>query len=180
MVAVRWVSAEDLQALLGTAAFRSPAYRDLAERVRFLVVDGRLPVGVRLPSERELARVLVLSRSTVTAAYAHLGRLGYLQARQGAGNFVRVPAGRPLAGLPGVDEPGSDLINMAFASTPAPAGVAAAYARAVDQLPGLLRGHGYSPEGLPVLREQIARWYSARGLATDADQVVVTSGACRR
>ena len=177
MAPVRWSSAEDLQTLLGTAGFRSPAYRDLAERVRYLVVDGRLPVGVRLPSERELARVLQLSRSTVTAAYARLASLGYLQARQGAGNFVRVPPAQQLTGLPGVDEPGSDVINMAFASTPAPAGIAAAYARALDQLPGLLRGNGYSPEGLPVLRERIADWYGARGLPTDPEQVVVTSGA---
>ena len=48
----------------------------LQQRLRLSVVqailDGRLPVGALLPSSRELAKVLGLSRNTVTAAYAQL------------------------------------------------------------------------------------------------------------
>ncbi len=172
-----WLSAVVLRDLLGTSRLSSPAYRDLAERVRFLVVDGRLAVGTRLPSERELARTLALSRSTVTAAYAHLGAAGYLRARQGAGNFVEVPPGESLQGLPGVGLAGPGTLNLAFAAPAAPAGVAEAYASAVADLPSLLRSHGYSADGLPVLRERIAAWYTGRGLPTAPSQVVVTSGA---
>ena len=47
----------------------APAYQALADRVRLLVLDGRLPLGTRLPAERELASHLGLSRTTVSAAY---------------------------------------------------------------------------------------------------------------
>ena len=177
MTPTRWLAAAGLRDLLGPNAFRSPAYRDLAERVRFLVVDGRLAVGTRLPSERELARVLGLSRSTVTAAYAHLATTGYLRTRQGSGAFVEVPPGQPLGGLPGVGLAGAGALNFAFAAPAAPAGVAEAYAEAVGQLPTLLRSHGYSADGLPVLRQRIADWYTGRGLPTAPSQVVVTGGA---
>ena len=48
---------------------RSPEYASLAGAVRGLLSDGRLPLGVRLPAERELAGSLGVSRTTVTAAY---------------------------------------------------------------------------------------------------------------
>ncbi|MEE2032942.1 winged helix-turn-helix domain-containing protein, partial [Rhodococcus chondri] len=61
-----------------------PAYRALADGIRLLVHDGRVPLGVALPSERELASALSLSRTTVTSAYASLRDGGYLHSRQGA------------------------------------------------------------------------------------------------
>jgi len=39
----------------------------LADRVRLLVLDGRLPVPTRVPAERELAAALDVSRTTVAA-----------------------------------------------------------------------------------------------------------------
>nr|WP_245900309.1 PLP-dependent aminotransferase family protein [Geodermatophilus normandii] len=37
-------------------------------------------------------------------------------------------------------------------------------------------GHGYAPSGLPELRAAVADRYTARGLPTDPEQVVVTAG----
>lgn len=53
-----------------------PAYRELADVVRLLVMDGRIPLDVALPSERALAQTLGVSRTTVTAAYASLREQG--------------------------------------------------------------------------------------------------------
>ena len=39
----------------GLADARPPLYAALADRLRLLVGDGRLPIGSRLPAERELA-----------------------------------------------------------------------------------------------------------------------------
>ena len=50
------------------------AYLELADRIKVLVLDGRLPLRTRLPAERELAAALGLSRTTVTAAYDQIGR----------------------------------------------------------------------------------------------------------
>ena len=67
-----------------TANRSGPAYHGLADAVRLLIVDGRVPVGARLPSERALADALRVSRTTVTAAYTQLRDDGYLNARRGA------------------------------------------------------------------------------------------------
>ncbi len=87
----RTVSAARLQTLLGSALDRSPAYLGLADGLRLLVSDGRVPPGTRLPSERELTTRLGVSRTTVTRAYAVLRDAGYLESRQGSGSVVRLP-----------------------------------------------------------------------------------------
>ena len=61
-----------------TSSRSGPAYQGLADGIRMLIVDGRLPVGARLPSERALADALRVSRTTVTAAYTQLRDDGYL------------------------------------------------------------------------------------------------------
>ncbi|MGB3353813.1 MAG: winged helix-turn-helix domain-containing protein, partial [Mycobacterium sp.] len=74
-----------------TSSRSGPAYHGLADAVRLLIVDGRLPVGARLPSERALAEVLHVSRTTVTAAYTQLRDDGYLNARRGARSTTALP-----------------------------------------------------------------------------------------
>lgn len=59
----------------GLGAWRTndrPLARSLADAVRDAVIDGRIPAGAALPSERELARMLDVSRGTVVAALALL------------------------------------------------------------------------------------------------------------
>ena len=68
--ASRRIGPRELVRLLGPwPATGRPAYLALAGRVRLLVLDGRVPVGVLLPPERELAATLGLSRTTVSATY---------------------------------------------------------------------------------------------------------------
>jgi DNA-binding transcriptional MocR family regulator len=178
-VPTRSVSASRLAALLGPATERSPAYLGLADGLRLLIADGRIPPGTRLPSERELTGTLDVSRTTVTRAYAVLRDRGYLSSRRGSGSEAALPYRQRrevAAGLnPGLDTAGS--IDLTCAAMPAPAGLAAAYREAVEELPCYTAGAGYHPLGLPDLREAIAARYRDRGLATTADEVMVTSGA---
>ena len=51
---------------------RSPAYVGLADSLRVLIGDGRIGIGVRLPSERELTSALVVARGPVARAYEGL------------------------------------------------------------------------------------------------------------
>ena len=74
-----------------TSSRSGPAYQGLADAIRLLIVDGRVPVGARLPSERALADALRVSRTTVTAAYAQLREDGYLNARRGARSTTALP-----------------------------------------------------------------------------------------
>ena len=74
-----------------TSSRSGPAYHGLADAIRLLIIDGRLPVGARLPSERVMADTLRVSRTTVTAAYAALRDDGYLKARRGARSTTALP-----------------------------------------------------------------------------------------
>ena len=71
----------------------------LQARLRLAVVqailDGRLSAGAPLPSSRELAVLLGMSRNTVTSAYQQLVDEGFLEARPRSGVFVAKNA-RPL------------------------------------------------------------------------------------
>ncbi len=177
-MANRWISATQLADLLGPAALKRPVQHSLADRLRLLSIDGRLVEGLRLPSERDLASRLGLSRSTVTAAYASLRESGVLRARRGAGNFVALSAtGLSSQHFPVTLRESDGSIVMTFTAGPAAVGVAEAYATAMAALPQLLAGHGYFPDGLPVLRARLADWYTGRGLPTDPNQLIITSGA---
>lgn len=157
---------------------RSPAYVGLADALRLLVRDGRISAGARLPSERELAVALEVSRTTATRAYAELQEHGYAEARRGAGTFTRVPGGRgAIADRALNPHTGEDIINLSCAAPIAPPGLAAAYDAALTELPRYLSDHGYYPAGLPALQQAIAATYDERGLATDPDQIMVTAGS---
>ena len=158
---------------------RSPAYAGLADALVLLVGDGRIPVGTRLPSERELTEALGVSRTTVTRAYAGLRESGYAEARRGAGTFTRVPGGASRAHDRALLPRQSDraAIDLSCAAPFAPPQIATAYAEAATRLPAYLGGHGYFPAGLPELQAAIAERYVARGVPTDPAQVMVTPGA---
>ncbi len=154
-----------------------PAYLGLAHALRGMVMDGRLAVGARLPSERHLALELGLSRTTITRAYGELVESGWARARQGSGTTIHIPGGERSPSLPLVPGVRGDDLDLSSAAGPAPSGTAALVARALDWLPSVLGSAGYEPFGAEHLRRRIADAYVARGVPTDPDQVVVTPGA---
>ena len=190
------MGAPALARLLGTwNVGASPAYRELADVVRLLVLDGRVALDAALPSERALSESLGVSRTTVTAAYGLLREQGFLTSGQGSRSRTRIPRTTPagtaaftgptpgpaLAG-PGQTAPGlaapAGLIDLAYASLPASGEVVhRAFAAALTELPALLPGFGYDAVGLLPLREAVAARYTAAGAPTTADQILVTSGA---
>ncbi|MEO3769309.1 PLP-dependent aminotransferase family protein [Micromonospora sp. B9E7] len=156
---------------------RSPDYAALAGAVRGLLADGRLPLGVRLPAERELAEALRISRTTVTAAYRHLRETGHLASRRGAGSWTMLPGNHRVAST-GLWTPldDRDMIDLGAAAPAAPPQLLTAARAAAEDLPRYLGGAGYHPTGIIELREAVADGYTARGLPTSADQIMVTSG----
>jgi DNA-binding transcriptional MocR family regulator len=159
-----------------------PVYSALAKAVTSLVLDGRIATETRLPSERELAAALHLSRATVTAAYDLLRTEGFLASRTGSGSYVTVPAGsRPRPSLARWSTRGSemqDVIDLSCAALPAPpALIPEAVAEAAGRLAPYLLDDGYEPAGLPVLRDAVAARFTARGVATRPDQILITNGS---
>ncbi|MEV5966128.1 PLP-dependent aminotransferase family protein [Kribbella sp. NPDC051952] len=176
----QYLPASTLAGLLGAWAGDSgPAYRVLAERLRLLIADGRIMPGSRLPSERELTDALGVSRTTVASAYRELRDSGYLISRRGSGSVTALPSrvepelGRHHA--PGIDTDG--LYDFTCAAPSAVPGISTAVAEAADELPAQLATPGYHPQGLPMLRQEIAAAYEERGLPTSPDQIIVTAGA---
>ncbi|MFT0534428.1 PLP-dependent aminotransferase family protein [Castellaniella hirudinis] len=172
------ISARQVGILVG-ALPPGTAYAGLADKLTLLVGDGRIPLAVRLPSERALATALGLSRTTITRAYALLCDSGYARAIQGSGTYTAVPGGRRQAHdrVLVAGGAGESWIDLSCAADSAPAEVMAAYTAALAALPSYLSGHGYFPSGLPVLQEAIAATYQARGLPTSPEQIIVTPGA---
>ena len=171
------VAGPHLARLLGEWRASGPAYAALARAIRLLVLDGRLPLGTRLPGERDLAEALGVSRTTVTAAYAALRDEGFLASRRGSGNWTRLPADHATAAPPApAAAPGA--IDLSCAAAAAPEGALhSALAAATAELPRHLPGPGYGPAGLAPLREAIAAQFTARGVPTTPDQILVTAGA---
>ncbi|MFD9740277.1 PLP-dependent aminotransferase family protein [Umezawaea sp. NPDC059074] len=172
------VSGQRLARLLGDWRRRGARQgaADLAARVRMLVLDGQLPAGTRLPAEREIADALPVSRTMVTAALDQLREEGVVASRRGAGSWITLPTGvlgRPLD-LPSASRA---VIDLARAAPPAVPSLAAAMDAVRLRMPEHLAGHGYHEHGVPELRRLLAERYTARGLPTSPDQIVITSGA---
>ncbi|MEV1007036.1 PLP-dependent aminotransferase family protein [Streptomyces sp. NPDC049881] len=180
------VGAGQLARLLGSQEAasgrrRGPAYRALADGIRLLVLEGRLPVAARLPAERELAAALAVSRTTVATAFESLRADGFLRSRRGSGSWTAVPAGRalPARGLdPLPPEAGGTTIDLGCAQLPAPEPwLSRAFQAALGSLPQAARTHGDFPAGLPALRAALADRYTERGVPTMPEQIMITTGA---
>ncbi|SCK27537.1 GntR family transcriptional regulator / MocR family aminotransferase [Streptomyces sp. ScaeMP-e48] len=158
--------------------------RALQSALREAVRSGRLVAGTRLPSSRELAADLGVSRGLVTEAYEQLTAEGYLRSGQGAGTWVSGgvrAAARSVRDLaprtPGarVDfRPGVPDLSLF------PRAAWAATQRAVlGRLPHSSLGYP-DPRGLPELREALAGLLARRrGVVADPERLVVCSGVAQ-
>lgn len=61
---------------------------EVVTRLREMIQNGEISAGDRLPPERDLAKLLGVSRPTLRAGIRSLTTVGILQSKQGAGTFV--------------------------------------------------------------------------------------------
>lgn len=172
----RRFGSQSLQRLLGhwqQPESRMPLWRQLADALRLLILDGRLALDTRLPGERELASTLEISRTTVASALAHLRDEGYLESRHGSGSRVILPDSRSVPTL----ATAGTALDLSTAALSAGPEIHQAYTHALSMIPHYLTRTGYGQLGLLPLREAIAARYTARGLPTHADEVMVVNGA---
>ena len=69
----------------------TPLYAQLERAIRTAIATGKLPMGVRLPTVRQMAVDLSVNANTVAKVYAQLERDGILQTQRGVGTFVGEP-----------------------------------------------------------------------------------------
>ena len=179
------IDAAELSRMLGDwADAQQPLPESLASALVDLIKAGFVPAGSALPSQRDCASVLGVSRGTVTAAYAALELRGYLVSTQGSGTRVR--SGSHKATGTGLLEgrlfsftrTSVDMIDLSTGALPASRIARETLHLAIgDDLTPYLDTDGYFPAGLPVLRQAIAEHLSNSGIPTQPQQVLVTSGA---
>src|SRR5438876_12253152 len=92
-----------------------PIYRQVYQQLKDFISSGKLPKGSRLPATRELAGLLGLNRTTISAAYELLESERLISGQVGRGSFV--------LGVPGRDPHGLDwraLLTPGASSPPLP------------------------------------------------------------
>jgi 2-aminoadipate transaminase len=177
--------------------------QQLADRFVAAIEAGELEPGEKLPTTRALAEQAGINHLTAARVYRRLAELGYVTATVGRGTFVRTlaPAAderhgddwqiyalpdRPLTYADQVlsdafrlaDEPG--VLSLAT-GWPSPSLYPAK--RLAEITADVFAEEGSSAigylvaEGLFDLREQIARYGSEQGWASDPEEIIVTSGA---
>ena len=65
-----------------------PLYHQLERSIRFAIATGRLGIGDKLPTVRQLAVDLRINANTVAKVYTDLERHGVVETRRGVGTFV--------------------------------------------------------------------------------------------
>ena len=159
--------------------------RQIEDQLRAAIRDNTLRQGTRLPSTRDLARELGVSRPIVVDAYAQLAGEGYLELRPGA--RPRVAGGRAApretpasTGPEPAAEPKYDFRPGVPDLSSFPR---SAWLRSVREALSTMRDAdlGYTdPHGTEVLRLALRDYLGrVRGVVTDAGRVVITSGYCQ-
>jgi DNA-binding transcriptional MocR family regulator len=171
----------------------TPLYRQLYTEIAGRIRSGELGHGERLPATRELAGLLGLNRTTVSAAYELLETEGLISGQVGRGSFVTgqrpAPAGVDWAALlepseaPAAFQGGGLDGEMVSFATSRPARdlfplddfrASCAAVMAHRDLADILQLG--SPSGYEPLRQYLLDNARRHGLAGPADDLIVTNG----
>ncbi|NJN14825.1 MAG: GntR family transcriptional regulator [Oscillochloris sp.] len=174
---------------------REPLYRQLAGMLQQRIRSGDLPPSTRLPTVRQLARQLGVTRLTIHSAYAELQSGGWIEATVGRGTFVAERIEQLVAPL-----------ETQLGREATPSGMLADLLR-MAQIPGIISlsradpAHEFfplrnwqratemafagggsvlmnytTPQGDLKLRSVLAELVRERGISSGPDEVVVTAG----
>src|SRR5438874_4326842 len=166
-----------------------PLYRQVFQQLRDSIHCGRLPRGSRLPATRELAGLLGLNRTTISAAYELLESEGLISGQVGRGSFVLGAPARELHRIdwnsvlpPGQAVPGASRATISFAAS-RPSELLFpmdAFRRSCEEV---IEGPEIasilqlgSPGGYEPLRQYLMAEARRQGAMGPGDDLIVTSG----
>lgn len=163
-----------------------PLKRQIYQTIKDRILDGRIKAGEVLPSTRELASRLNISRNTACEAYEMLLSEGFIISRQGAPTRAAeglcigkaheshniketIKHDRPMSADFRTGRPDLRYFPRFLWSRL----LLASY----EEMP--LKQLGYTgPNGVPELREEISAWlYRSRGIAANPEDIFITAGA---
>ena len=181
----------------------APLFRQLYLQLRVAILSRRLRPGTKLPSTRQLASRLGVSRSAAVAAYEQLLAEGYTSGRHGSGTYISPDLPEPIAAPPPRHkkpapraaakaepmQPVGDFVDVTVQSDDRPFNLGRTL---IDErtlelwrklsartFRSLAPSHfGYSdPRGTIELRKAICDYLqAARAVKCDPEQIVVTAG----
>ena len=181
-----------------------PAYVQIRNQLHQRIVQGDLPSGERLPPERELARSLGVSRTTVVSAYGELKAEGLVQGHVGRGTIVVGGAAwtdaQPVAWPAYFSETGRriaryaqpvELVSLRLSSHPVVVSLALGMPdpallsperlkQAWEAVVGRLGAAAVGPcsvQGIPAVRELISTRARERGVEVSPESVTVVNGS---
>ncbi len=181
-----------LQHLLQLDRQRSqPLYQQIAEQIKAQISDGRLPIGTRLPTVRQLASTLGVTRLTVHSAYSELQSGGWVEATVGRGTFVAASAqpqdlmtatGRQITADGILDDMRriTQMVGLRSLAYADPDPILYPTREFWDSMVGLrgdpsLLQYG-SPQGDTLLRVELSVWLGEQGVEALPDEILVTQG----
>ncbi|MEV4533727.1 PLP-dependent aminotransferase family protein [Asanoa sp. NPDC049518] len=176
-----------MDALLDLDRSRPRLGEQLTAALRAAIADGRLAPGARLPSTRQLATDLRVSRGVVVTAFEQLVAEGRLISQQGSGTTVAcsAPTDAPLVDRGGASVGAEQSLPIDLRpGTPDLAGFPrAAWRRAYERVltTATASDLGYTDAtGSPQVRQTLADYLGrVRAARVTADDVVVTTGAAQ-
>jgi DNA-binding transcriptional MocR family regulator len=180
---------------------QQPLYQQIADYMERRISYGEFPPGSLLPSERKLAELLGVNRSTIVLAYEELRALGIIESRTGSGTRVSkykwgatpkhtpnwhryVEGGNFLPNLPFLRRIRETLQNgtamIDFAS-----GELSADLSPNEEIRLIINEHPFSehlgydnPQGFVPLREALVSFLEQyRGIRTTDSSILITSGS---
>ena len=180
----------------------APVFRQIYLQLRSAILSGALRPGTKLPSTRELAAQLDVSRSAVVSAFEQLLAEGYASGKKGAGTYIASDLPEPFGAIHGRKKRPASAAKAAASSRerggfvdvttqsderPFNLGRTLVDARTAElwrklsarSLRSFGRHHlGYGdPHGMLELRKSVCDYLqAARAVRCEPEQVVITSG----
>jgi GntR family transcriptional regulator / MocR family aminotransferase len=180
----------------------TPVFRQIYLQLRSAILSGRLRPATKLPSTRDLAAQLCVSRSAVVSAFEQLLAEGYAFGKKGAGTYIASDLPEPFEAIHGRkkrpasvaktagsfrDLGGFDDVTAQSDERPFNLGRTLVDARTAELWRKLsartLRSFGWDhlgygdPHGTLELRKSVCDYLqAARGVRCEPEQVVITAG----
>ncbi|MCS3730118.1 MocR-like pyridoxine biosynthesis transcription factor PdxR [Bradyrhizobium betae] len=177
-------------------------FRQIYLELRSAILSGALRPAAKLPSTRDLAVQLGVSRTAVVSAFEQLLAEGYAVGRKGAGTYVAsdlpepfaAPHGRKARAVPAAASAASfhglgDFVDVTAQNDERPFNLGRTLldarsaelwrkltARTLRSFERLHLGYG-DPRGMSELRKSVCDYLrAARGVRCEPDQIVITAG----
>jgi GntR family transcriptional regulator, regulator for abcA and norABC len=180
---------------------KSPKYKVIIDFIKDQITNGTWPIGSRLPSQRDLAKLFGVNRSTVVTALEELAADGLVEGKLGMGTVVvnntwtlmrsntpvnwneQVQLGSHQASLATVQainlaESDENLIQMSKGELSKDLFPLEEMKAVIQKVGSELMPFGYEdPNGNPVLREAISNYLIPKGIIAPPSSILVVSGA---